>query len=380
MGSVGFVVGPATLTNAAGQTSLAEQSQLASGSEVQTGSNAIVGVTSSDGTLQLWENSGMVWVGVQQQSLPGQPVSLKALQVPPVPYDYIMSSWEGDGLVDEGLGPLGLFLGGVLSISEGFRAIVVDGLIFVGEGGLGHFDFFSDSQNGVGHVEPVVVPQGFIVSASDPEFTVSVSNQTTILQVLSGAVAFLDPVTNNTVTIGQGQMLTLPNQQGFTQQELNSDTSSFDSSSINQWWAQATASPTASATATPSGSNDFMGIPLDTLLPFVPVVAIVFVAVVAVSANAARKRKARDKLQSGEMVHASYSKKAFTQKPQTPQAAVSAPMVPLGEAENQQDNEKTVAATAAPSNEAFLFCPNCGKQLPVSRKFCPYCGFNLSAR
>jgi RNA polymerase subunit RPABC4/transcription elongation factor Spt4 len=34
-------------------------------------------------------------------------------------------------------------------------------------------------------------------------------------------------------------------------------------------------------------------------------------------------------------------------------------------------------SAGAPSDMGFLFCPNCGKRLPIAQKFCPFCGFNL---
>jgi len=34
-------------------------------------------------------------------------------------------------------------------------------------------------------------------------------------------------------------------------------------------------------------------------------------------------------------------------------------------------------SAGAPSDTVFLFCPDCGKRLPIAQKFCPFCGFNL---
>jgi hypothetical protein len=282
-GSVALVKGPAWYTNTGVNEPITSQSQIGTGTEVLTGNNAIIGIMSNDGTLQLWENSAMVWVGVEQQSSSNQQVSLKTVQPPPVPTDAIMSSWEGEGLIDEGLGPLGLFIGGTSSLVESSaKPIVVDGLIFLLEG-AGHFVSSSNSQDETYHVEPIVVPQGYLVPFPDPEFTVNVSNETTIVQVLNGSVAYLDPVTSNSVIIGPNQTLTLPNQQGFSQQELNADISPSNPNSINQWWTQTTAAN--------SPLNGLIDQPLMLVLVVVLIVAIV-AAIVAIS-----RRKGRIQLQ-----------------------------------------------------------------------------------
>jgi hypothetical protein len=365
LGSVAYVRGPASFTS--NGASVTPQNQIGAGTDIQTGNNAVVQIDypSQGGVVSLGSNTEAAWIGLEYTgSAPdGYPGFTMIPSKPESSIPWLEETQHFLGWTLAGAGIEFALTGATNPYLLGAEVLIHGGILLVRYGNIHIKDTTIYKQI-------VQFPQGFL-QGSGTEYDLSVTSAKSVVQVISGRVIFLDPATNNSISLDAYQTLTLPNQQGFTQQELNSDTSSFDPSSINQWWAQ--------ATATPSGSNDFMGMPLYNFLPFALGIGILVILGVAASASAARKRKARDKLQSGETGHASYSKKASKQKPQTPQAAVSAPIVPHSETQNQPDNEKTAATSSASSNEAFLFCPNCGKQLPISKKFCPYCGFNLSA-
>jgi hypothetical protein len=112
------------------------------------------------------------------------------------------------------------------------------------------------------------------------------SDGTATVQVFSGPVLFIDPVTNNTITVGTDQMLMLPVVQpsGFTTQDLQNDVSTFTPGSVNQWWTQ-----------TISPSNSILN---------QPVILVVFVIVIAVGIViplvAVNKRRRQGHSQSSE--------------------------------------------------------------------------------
>jgi len=86
--------------------------------------------------------------------------------------------------------------------------------------------------------EVTVPPQGLVIHKGT-EYTAEVlPNGTTTIQVYQGNVTFFDPLSNSTLSMRSGQSLTLPPSPkgGFTEQQLRSDSSTFDPNSANKWW------------------------------------------------------------------------------------------------------------------------------------------------
>ncbi|MGD0071631.1 MAG: hypothetical protein ABSB71_08745 [Candidatus Bathyarchaeia archaeon] len=79
-------------------------------------------------------------------------------------------------------------------------------------------------------------------------------------------------------------MLTLPSggQSGFSEQDLQSDVSSFNSASVNQWWTQTQTIPNA--------SNGLANFPFQSIILVVVVLAII-IAITAVVVATRRKTK-----------------------------------------------------------------------------------------
>ena len=142
--------------------------------------------------------------------------------------------------------------------------IVVEGGVFLIHYGQAYI------QETRSHV--VRVSQG-LLAGQNTKYVVDVSDSSTTVQVIEGPVVFIDPVTNNTVTVDSGQMLTLPTgQTGFSQQSLQSDVSDFNSATINQWWTQ----------PTPNVLGGFANV-LPIIIVIITVAAVVVIAAVAVS-------------------------------------------------------------------------------------------------
>ena len=101
-------------------------------------------------------------------------------------------------------------------------------------------------------------------------------------------------------------MLTLPAgvQTGFSVQDLQSDVSAFDASSINQWWVEAAATPTptiAATTPTPTivseGDNGVLSNPMILAAIIVAVIVVIVVVLALVSRKKqSRKSKALTKM------------------------------------------------------------------------------------
>jgi hypothetical protein len=181
------------------------------------------------------------------------------------------------------------------------------------------------------------------------DYVVTVSNGATTIQVMDSSAIFVDQYTNSSVTIQANQVLTLPSgtNTGFSQQDLNSDVSAFDSSSINQWWTQTATTPTAAPTAitTPTqttnpskGSTSFLSSPM-----FLAAILLVVIIVIAT------------------LLAVTYRKK-HSKHPSATQPVI---------------NEKQTVKT--PTTEtAGAFCPNCGNQLLHTQGLCPFCSSDLS--
>jgi hypothetical protein len=205
--------------------------------------------------------------------------------------------------------------------------------------------------NGVAYIEETVshliaVPQGAL-AGQNTEYTVNVfSNGTTLVKVIDGPVIFMDPYSNNTVTVVTNQVLTLPPAQasGFTESELQSYVSTLDSASVNQWWTQ-------------GSTNTFALNILTTQNLTILIIALVFViAIAGIGASVVRKRKLT------RQIHVSES---------PPPAPNPRPPSQTTSTLNPESEPSPQPATEQPK---LRFCPNCGQKLPVSKRFCPFCG------
>ena len=235
-GNIGSVKGQAWTGEASGNTPLSS-GQLKSGTEIETGDNGIVGLEppNQGGEVDLGANSIAGWVGLTSQPAPDN--GIQYIIYPKVDSGSIFPNGP-EQLSDLKYSvPLDVAIA-VLIFSEPLGQAAAIGLIIEGGAFL--------IPNGIAYVKEtvshlLVVPQGGLIGGNT-EYTVSVSEDgTTTVQVIDGPVYFLDPVSNNTLTVESNQELTLPPAQaeGFTQTELQSDVSPLDSSSVNHWWTQA---------------------------------------------------------------------------------------------------------------------------------------------
>ena len=345
-GNIASTKGQASISSSSGNTPTST-GQIASGTEIMTGDNGIVGFEppNQGGEVYLGADSEAGWVGLTSEPAPDN--GIQYIVYPHVSSGLIFPNGDEQLLEMAGTVPLDVAIA-VLVFSEPLGQAAAIGLIIEGGAFL--------VPNGIAYIKEtvshlLVVPQGAI-AGGNTEYTVSVTaDGTTTVQVLDGPVYFMDPVSNNTITVNTNQMLTLPaaQQNGFTTQELQSDVSSLNSTSVNHWWTQA------------STSTSILNAPMNMSLMFA-VVAIVIVAVAAVAASIVRKRKVIRQINETEL-----SAVPPGSKPKTEEAS-------------------TFASTAAPSVQTFFeqskmrFCPNCGQQLPQNKNFCPYCGSDLNAR
>jgi hypothetical protein len=204
-----------------------------SGSIVKTTTDSIVEFRypSGNSVVDLGSDSQFQFVGIQQETNADGTLKLEAT-VPPLPNEGYTGPYE-EGLVDEGLGPLGLFLGGIF---HGAKGVVVEGIIYLLEG-TGHFLGEHFANTDTYYAEPIAISQGYLIPMGT-EYIVSVSNQGTTINVITGPLVFLDWKSGNTVQLESGQSLTLPNagQSGFSSQDLQNKVSPWNSTSVNQWW------------------------------------------------------------------------------------------------------------------------------------------------
>jgi hypothetical protein len=347
-GNIGSVKGPAWTNDANGKTSLSS-GQIYSGTEILTGDNAIVAFTPPDqgGTVYLGANSDAGWVALTSQPAPDNQIVYSIY--PPVTSGVIFPNGI-EQLKEMRISiPLEIAIA-VLVFSEplGQAAAVslfVEGGAFLIPNGVAYI------KETVSHL--VAVPQGAL-AGENTEYVVNVSSDgTTTVQVISGPVVFIDPVTNNTVTIQSNQMLTLPSgqQSGFTEQNLQSDISTFNPASVNQWWTQTTANT--------SPLSELIDQPI-LLVVLVVAIAIVIVAIAVIIAKRRKKELIQPQI---------YEPPAMPPREQS--MTLSGAKSPI---------YKMVAESSpqtAAEQPKVVFCPNCGNQLPMSKNFCPFCGFEL---
>ena len=347
-GNIASVKGQAWTSGSSGNTPLST-GQIVSGTEIQTGSNGIVGFEppNQGGTVYLGANSDGGWVGLTSQPAPDS--TIQYMIYPKVETGVIFPNGAEQLSELKYSVPLDVAIA-VLVFSEPLGPAIAVGLVIEGGAFL--------IPNGIAYVKEtvshlLVVPQGGLIGGNT-EYTVSVSEDgTTTVQVIDGPVYFLDPVSNSTLTVESNQELTLPPAQagGFTQTELQGDVSALDSSSVNHWWTQAS-----------SGGLSLTGFLSLSVIAAVIVAVVAIIVVVAVVTSVMRKRKVMRQIRESE------SKPAAPTPPPTPQ------------------NTPTFKMEAAPIPQPpvqqvkMRFCPNCGQQLPQSRKFCPFCGSSLNGQ
>ena len=343
-------------------TLVTTQTAIGAGSEVQTSSNGMIGFDYPDngGKLVLGANSDAGWVYLKPQTDPVNGNVISYNVVSPSSGSYAFS----EGIEPDEFGQAGLSLAVELGVGLGVLALtgapitlggalVVEGTLLLGSGiAYIHEQMY---QQGTYDVRPIETPQGMVMGAGT-DYVVTVANGATTIQVMDGSVIFIDQYTNSTVTIQANQMLTLPSgpQSGYSQTELQAHVTSFDSSSINQWWTQVAATPTATpgavvtaptATANPDKtSSNLLSSPV-----FLGGLLFVIIIVIAAVLATVRGRK--------------HSKQ---------------PRVTQQKTGKQNTVQPTANETPKTSTPASVFCPNCGNQLLHTQGLCPFCKADLS--
>ncbi len=283
-GNIASIKGQAWTPTASGNTPLST-GQTVSGTEIATGNNGIVAFETPNqgGTVYLGANSDGGWVGLTSEPAPDNGITY--MIYPQVSGGTIFPNGAEQLNEMKYTVPLDVALA-ILVFSEPLGQAAAIGLFIEG----GAFVI----PNGVAYVKEtvshlIVVPQG-AVAGQNTEYIVNVfSNGTTQIQVLGGPVIFMDPATNNTVTVQTNQVLTLPRAQvgGFTESQLQSYVSTFNSASVDQWWKQG---------STSVALGGFMS--LSVVLVIVAVVLIIVVAAVATSVM--RKKKVNRQIHASE--------------------------------------------------------------------------------
>jgi hypothetical protein len=381
LGSVSLVQGSALFADTG--AAVTTQSQIVTGAEIQTGSDAIVSVNYPDqgGTLYLGSNSDAAWEYPEPQldALTGNTTYtiVPSQTTNSVPFE--------TGLPEDPFGQATVTLPievgvAVLLLGETLPAalaagIVVEGIMML-PSGIAYIHEQLSPQGTTYDVRSIDVPQG-LVMGDGTDYVVTVTPAETQIQVISGSAIFVDQYTNSSITVTANQMLTLPSgvQTGFSPQDLQSDVSAFDASSVNQWWITApvvTTAPTdtpIAATPTTKTSTDITSLLSSPIFLAVIVILVVIIAIAAVRVAKGRKTHLT---QPGVSNQNSSSQNAF-------QSVIPPPAM--------SKNPKTTASTKEippppPSQPdakqtKFAFCPNCGNQLPNTKSFCPFCGFDL---
>ncbi len=344
------------------------QSPIGTGAEVKTGADTIVEFNYPDlgGAVYLGANSNAAWVYPEKQIDPMTGNITYTIVPSPttgsIPFETGLEADEFGQVaitlpIEIGVGML--LLGETLPIAL-TGAAVVEGTLLLGTG-IAYIHEQLSPQEGTLDVRPVQVPQGMVMG-SGTDYVVTVSNDSTTIQVIAGSVIFVDQYTKNTITVGANQMLTLPTgyPSGFSQQDLQSKVSALDASSINQWWIftpvatpmPTTTTPTAPpVTAAPTNAlttgSDIFSDPM--ILAFILVIVIIVAAVLIAVTKQKRSKHARISNQ-----------KSRNQKITPPTTETAAQMQP---------------AATQPNG---VFCPNCGNQLLDTKESCPFCHQNLS--
>jgi hypothetical protein len=329
------------------------QSPIGTGAKIQTGPDGIIGFNYPDlgGTVYLGANSNAAWVYPNKQI---DPINGN------ISYTIVPSLTTGTIPFEEGLeadefGQVGITLPleiavGMLVLGETLPAAlagaaVVEGTMLLGTG-IAYVHEQLSPQEGTLDVKPIQLPQGMVMG-SGTDYVVSVADASTTIQVIDGSVIFVDQYTLNNITVNANQELTLPRglTAGFSAEDLQAKVSSFDASTISQWWV------ISAPTATPIVPTDTPVTPAQTALPtktsasglnfltnpMILAFAIIIIIIVVVAIVALLKRKTR------------------TNKKKT-------------------EDSSTVSALAQTS---AVFCPNCGNQLLSTQGACPFCNFDL---
>jgi hypothetical protein len=379
----GFLVAQGITNLVATGAPVTAESQIGSGSEVQTGSNGIIGFTYPDngGEVYLGANSDAGWVYLEPITDPVNG-NISYVAVPPPATGAFQFS---EGIEPDELGQAGVGLAAEVGVGLAIMAVtgapitlggalVVEGTILLGTG-IAYINEQMSPQEGTYDVRPVQVPQG-IVMGDGTQYIVTVINGATTIQVMDGSVLFVDQYTNASITILADQMLSLPSgvTTGFSQLDLNSNISAFDSSSINQWWTQIepVSSPTQTTTAiaTPivagptKGAAAFLSDPIILAV----ILLIVIIAIVALLAGILSRRKISKKSR--------LSSQNINNQNLPPPPPVMSEMPKTTALSTETATTVTVQSTVMQPKPAF--CPNCGKQLTNAGGFCPFCGFDLS--
>ena len=366
LASISQIQGSASFADSG--SSVTTQNSIGTGAEIKTNADTIVAFNYPDigGTVYLGANSDSAWVYPEKQTDP---------MTGNITYTIVPSPTTGSipfetGAEADEFGQVAITLPieigvGMLLLGETLPkaltgAAVVEGTMLLGTG-IAYIHEQLSPQEGTLDVRPVQVPQGMVMG-SGTDYVVTVSNDSTTIQVMAGSVIFVDQYTNNTVTVGANQMLTLPSGMtpGFTTQDLQAKVSALDASSINQWWLftpiattmTPTAAPTAPTVTTAptnaltNGSN-FLSNPM--ILAFILVIVIVVFAVLI--AVTKQKRSSQPRISN---------RKSRNQKITQPTKETVIPMQPV---------------TTQPNG---VFCPNCGNQLLNTAGSCPFCHADLS--
>jgi len=360
---------------AATGTPVTTQTPIGAGAEVQTSNDAIIGFNYPDngGTVYLGANSDAGWVYLEPQTDPING-NISYTVVPPTTGSYSFS----EGIEPDEFGQVAVTLPieigiGMLILGETLPialtgAAVVEGSLLLGTG-IAYVHEQLSPQEGTCDVRPIQVPQGLLMGAGT-DYVVTVSNGSTTIQVIDGSVLFVDQYTNSSITIAENQVLTLPSgvQTGFSEQDLQSDVSAFDASSINKWWIQttATATPTIAAatpiiTATPTTNTANNGTSLlsQPMLLAAIILAVIIVIVAILVATRRKKHSKQPAAPHQKRSNQNISQSAMNENPKT--------TVPTTE----------TSATDATQPKP-IFCPNCGNQLLNTKGVCPFCGADLS--
>ena len=233
-GNIGSTKGSAYSKTANGNAPLSS-GQIPTGTEILTGDNGIIGFTppNQGGTVYLGANSDAGWVSLTSEPAPDNQIAY--LVYPPVSTGIIFPNGYDefkDMLISMPIDAtiaVAVFSEAILPATA--VALVVEGGAFLIPNGIAYI------KETVSHL--VVIPQGAL-AGENTEYSVNVSNSETVVQVMDGPVVFIDPITNNTVTVQTNQVLTLSTGQlnGFSKQTLQNDVSTLNPSSINQWWTQ----------------------------------------------------------------------------------------------------------------------------------------------
>ena len=218
LGNVAVSKGSAWSTNTGVNVPLSS-GQMGSGTTVLTGNNSIVGFTypMQDGTVYLDGNTAAGWVALISEPAPDNQIAY-SMYPSTVTLPSLWGQDAKDMLISMPLeATLAVTLFGEAVGTAAAVAIVVEGGVFLIHYGQAYI------QETRSHV--MGIPQG-LLAGQNTKYIVDVSDTSTSVHVIDGPVVFIDPVTNNTISISANQVLTLPSRQGgFSEQDLQSDVS-----------------------------------------------------------------------------------------------------------------------------------------------------------